>query len=94
VEVTVPSIVAVIPLADAPDTHLDACMPLPAATGDWPVTVLAVEFWFSWIRVWFVVVTESWLHQARVNSAAVSTGTSTWLTVIAVDVATDERMRL
>ena len=58
------------------------------------MTVDAEEFWFSWMRVWLVVVTESWLHQQRVNSAAVRTGTSTWLTVIAVDVATEERIRL
>ncbi len=69
-------------------------MPLPAATGPCAATVHADEFWFSWIRVWFVVVTESWLHHARVNSAAASTGTRTWLTVIAVDVASDERIKL
>jgi hypothetical protein len=67
---------------------------LPAGNGVADVTVHAEEFWFSWIRVWFVVVTESWLHQQRVNSAAAAAGTRTWLTVIAVDVAVDARMRL
>src|SRR6516225_76447 len=86
--VTVPSIVAVIPDADVPPTALDACIDFCAGNGVWLVTVDAVEFWFSWIRVWFVVVTESWLHQQRVNSTADAAGARTWLTVIAVDVAT------
>jgi hypothetical protein len=77
VDVVVPSIVAVMPVADAPDTALEACMPVPAATGDVPVTVHAVELLFSWMRVWLVVVTESWLHHARVNSAAAVAGTRT-----------------
>src|SRR5690348_5424956 len=92
--VTVPSIVAVIPVAEVPPTALDACIDFCAGNGVCEVTVHAVEFWLSWMRVWLVVVTESWLHQARVNSAAAAAGTSTWLTVIAVDVATDERIRL
>src|SRR5579859_357842 len=94
VPVTVPSIVAVIPVAEVPPTHFDACIDFCAGNGVWLVTVHAVEFWFSWMRVWLVVVTESWLHQARVNSAEAAAGTSTWLTVIAVLVATLDRIRL
>src|SRR5215469_12617592 len=88
------SIVAVIPVAEAPETHWEASIAFCDDAGDWPVTVPAVAHRFSWIRVWLVVVTESWLVQQRVHSAAVRTGTSTWLTVIAVDVATDARIRL
>src|SRR5438270_11909825 len=94
VPVTVPSTVAVIPVADVPPTALDACIDFCAGNGVWVVTVHAVLFWLSCTRVWLVVVTESWLHQARVNSAAAAAGTRTRLTVIAVAVALDAGVRL
>jgi hypothetical protein len=88
VPATVPSIVAVMPVAVVEPTHLLACMPFCDGNAVADVTVEADEHWFSWMRVWLVVVTVDWLHHARVNSAAVTTGTRTWLTVIAVDVVT------
>ena len=75
VTVVVPSIVAVMPVAEVPPTALLACMPLPNGAGVAEETVHAVEFRLSWARVWFVVVTVDWLTQARVNSAAAVAGT-------------------
>jgi len=86
------SIVAVIPVADVPFTHLLACMPFCAGVAACDVTVPAVAQRFSCTRVWFVVVDVDWLHHARVNSADVTVGTRTWLIVIAVDVVTAARM--
>src|SRR5262245_17450812 len=69
------SIVAVMPVAEVPLTHLDACMPFWAGVAACEVTVPAVAQRLSCTRVWLVVVTVDWLHQARVNSADACAGT-------------------
>jgi hypothetical protein len=69
-------------------------MPVCSGAGVAEVTVLAVLFLLSWMRVWFVVVVSDWFVHARVISMALAAGASTWITVMAVDVVTAARMTL